>query len=86
MSNLVRTTISVPEDIYQQARITAAALKISLSGLITRILEEKISGQKVQVSSAQAKKIIGSLDLGIGKIYQKRSDLYAKNPRAKVGH
>lgn len=83
MANLVRTTITVPNDIYRQARLLAAAEDISLSKLISRVLKILVRGEEIEVDDPMNS--LGSLSLGIKKVYQSRGEIYEERLGRKMG-
>lgn len=46
MKNITRTTITLPEDILEKAKLVAVLEKTTLSGLIRKILEKQITSVK----------------------------------------
>ena len=85
MSQLVKTTIMLPEELLQMAKYTAVREKTTVSGLIKTSLEQRLNGRikKKQVKDPMSS--LGKLRLGINKIYNKRSDLYEEHIRRKMG-
>ena len=78
MSNLIRTSITIPEDIYQSARMIAAAKRISVSKLIAMILTHEIhDGHDTAGKDPFA--LLGKYKLGLRKAYESRSDMYDKH-------
>lgn len=84
MADLVRTTITVPNDIYRQAKVLAAAEDMSLSKLISKVLKVLVRGESVDISDPM--KSLGSLSLGIKQVYKSREDLYAERLDRKMGN
>jgi hypothetical protein len=84
MSNLIRTTITLPKDIYSLAKINSAYSKTSLSQYISTTLAKylKINPQK---SVPSLKSIAGSLKLGADKVIH-RQDIYEDRLRSKMGY
>jgi len=84
MKKLVRTTITIPEDLYKQAKIQAAALRESFSSYIVSVVEEKIKGKNKTKTFKDPFKAMGTLSLGIDRNF-KRKDLYEEYLRKKMG-
>lgn len=88
MKKLIRTSITIPENLYKQAKINASVLRESFSAYVVQTLEEKIKGKnnnKKRIFSDPLK-TLGRLSIGIKKIYNKRSDLYEEHIKRKVGY
>lgn len=85
MSNLIRTTITIPEDVYNQARIIAASSDHSLSSFISRLVKEKITGVKKKDIKNNLFSSVGIFKLGVKKIYKKRDDLYKDRLAGQMG-
>lgn len=84
MDHLIKTTITIPENILNKAKLLALKEKITLSRVIREALEEKVEkrrGRKVK----DPMELLGTLSIGINKIYNKRSDLYDEHLRRKMG-
>lgn len=79
MKNLVRTTITLPADILNQARLTAVMQKTTLSGLIRKTLEKQIPPQPKGEIHIQ----LGKYRLGI-KDHLSRESLYGDYLRRKI--
>lgn len=77
MGSLVRATITIPEDIYNQSRIIAASNDYSFSSFVSKLLKEKVTGAKKRKKSKNPFSSVGVFKLGIKKAYKKRDDLYA---------
>jgi len=86
MTNLVKTTITIPEDLLQQAKLTAVKEKITLSDTIRQALAVRIYGKTKQRDVKNPMKLAGKYKIGIKKIYHKRSDLYDKHFIGKLGY
>jgi len=74
---LARTTITVPKNLYKQLRVKAASERKSFSAYITDILEDYVYIKK-PVDSKNPMKYLGRLNIGVNKVYEKRSDIYSK--------
>jgi len=83
MSNLVRTTITIPESLLMQMRYWAIENKTNVSQLLRESVREKI-GQNSKVKNKSILGLAGSLSLG-GKNPPKRNKLYEKHLRQKMG-
>ena len=81
----MRKTISIPEYIYKKARQAAVVRDQSFSAYIVDSLRQ----ENVPVYSSRDAKnpleTLGRLDLGIKRVYKKRSDLYEKHTQRKMG-
>jgi hypothetical protein len=86
MKKLIRTTITVPEYIYKQAKIKASLFQESFSAYVTEALYEKIN----QIINQPLKKkmdpqqTLGIFSLGIKKI-PSRKKLYETHIQRKLG-
>jgi len=85
MKKLIRTTITVPENIYKQAKVKASLVQESFSAYVTEALYEKIN----QINQSLKKKIdpkqtLGVFSLGIKKI-PSRKKLYETRIQRKLG-
>jgi len=85
MKKLVRTTITIPEDLYKQAKIQAAALGESFSSYLTVAVEEKIRGKGKKRTFKDPFKALGRLSLGIKGPYKNRKELYDDYLKRKMG-
>ena len=85
MRNLIRTSITIPEDIYRQAKILAANTGQSFSSFVVRVLVGSIKGRKDKKEISNPFTTTGVFSLGVKKIYRKRSDLYDKFLKRKMG-
>lgn len=83
MSQLTRTTITIPEQVYTQARLMASSEDKSFSAYVSGILVQNLSGKAAPVKNP--KSTLGVFSLGSKKdIYKKRSELYDKTLSKKV--
>lgn len=82
MANKVKTTILLPEDLAQAAKMKALQEKKSLSELIREVLEPRVSEAR-PVTIDDPMKSLGVFKIGINKIYNKRSELYEKHLQNK---
>lgn len=84
MANLVKTTVTIPEDILQAAKMTAVREGTTLSSIVRDALKVKLNprkGRKVK----DPMRLLGKYSLGIKKIYNKRSDIYDEHIKRKMG-
>ncbi len=85
MKKLVRTTITIPEDLYKQAKIQAASFGESFSSYIVSVVEEKIKGKNKKKSFKDPFKAIGRLSLDEKKPYKNREELYDQYFKREMG-
>ena len=84
MQKLARTTITLPEETMHTAKLIALHQKKSLSRIINEALEDKITPKR-RVLLRDPMELLGIYNLGIGKVYKSRSDLYEEHVRRKMG-
>ena len=84
MSNLIRATITIPEDIYTQARIVAAYNKTSFSQFVSNTLKSGINIQSTNITKDPFR-LAGSLHLGVNKSIH-RNEIYDDRLRKKMGY
>jgi len=86
MADMVKTTITVPEDLFQEIKLTAVAEKTTLSNIFREGAALRI-GRKLGKTKLgkNPMRFAGILRGGIDKIYHKRSDLYDEHLRRKMG-
>lgn len=84
MGNLVKTTVTIPEDIIKAARVTAVNEGTTLSNIIREGLELRIY-KRPRMKIKDPMSLLGKYNLGAGKIYNKRSDLYDDHLKRKMG-
>lgn len=87
MKNLVKTTVTIPEDMLQAAKLKAVHEKTTLSHLIREGLEDRL---KKQEPTRRKKKLdplrhLGAFSIGIKVPYKHRSDLYDEHIKRKMG-
>lgn len=80
MSNLIRTSINLPQNLYQDMRLYAASQNISLSQLIRDSVTQKL-GKK---NNQDILNLAGSLSLG-GQKTPSRQKIYKNHVRQKMG-
>lgn len=85
MSNLVRTSVLIPEDLLQMAKLKAVKEKTTVSDMIRNVLHDQVHGKNAVAKKKDPMKSLGKFSLGITKIYNKRSDLYDEHIRRKMG-
>ncbi len=81
----MRTTITIPEELYMKTRLEAARKGKSVSGLITQTLSIHINGVKKQ-KKGNPVSVLGSLKLGGKEPYKHRSELYEEHLKRKIGY
>jgi hypothetical protein len=86
MKKLIRTTITVPEDIYKQAKVKASLVQESFSTYVTEALYEKINQiiNEPLKKKVDPKKTLGVFSLGIKK-FPSRKKLYETHIQRKLG-
>lgn len=86
MKKLIRTTITIPEDIYKQAKIKASLLRESFSAYVVESLQERLSLVRTREKTKRVdpKKTLGVFSIGVKKIL-KRSEIYAQYLKRKLG-
>lgn len=86
MKKLFRATVTIPENIYRQAKVNAAYLRESFSAYVVNSLEEKIKGVKMNKKKRfkDPLKTLGRLSIGIKKI-PSRNKLYDDYLKRKMG-
>lgn len=82
----MRTTVTIPEDIYMQTRILAAYNKKSFSSYLSGVLQEKVKVSKKKKKLQDPFLVAGKFSIGIGKIYKKRSELYENRLEKTMGN
>ncbi len=85
MSDLVRTTITIPESIYNQIKILAAYKGKSVSSFVTEVLNEKIKGKKILKKKIDPMSTLGVFSLGGKEPYKHREELYDDYLKEKMG-
>ena len=84
MTNIIRTCITLPEPLWQQARLYAAAKKTTLSYLIKEGLQHRIKGNYKGSKKHSFLELAGSLDLK-GKEPPTRAESYEEHLKHKMG-
>ena len=87
MQTLVKTTITLPEDLLQQAKIRAIHKNVTLSQLIRNGLAKEI-GITTKAKPTPAKdplRHLGVFKLGIKSVYTKRSEIYDDHLKRNMG-
>jgi len=79
MKNIIRTTITLPEDVLEKAKLVAVLEKTTLSGLLRKMLEKQITPVKKSKLHMQ----LGKYSLS-SKGSLRRKDLYADHLKRKV--
>lgn len=86
MKKLIRTSITIPEDLYKQAKIKASMLRESFSAYVAESLQERISQirNRKTAKTVDPAETLGVFSIGIKKI-PKRSQLYEEYLKRKLG-
>lgn len=84
MNNLVKTTITLPEDLLQTAKLVALQERKTLSALMREAVNDRVYKPKMRAEK-KPMRFMGVYKLGIKKIYNKRSDLYDEHLKRKMG-
>ncbi len=74
MSNTVRTTITLPQELFEEATLAAYYKKTSLSDIIRQALKKSIKGEITYIDKKDFVKFLGRHNLGIKKV--KRETIY----------
>lgn len=86
MTKLIRTTITIPEYLYKQAKVKASLVGESFSAYVVESLQEKLNQirnrQKIKINDPA--KTLGVFSVGIKKI-PKRNQLYGQYLKRKLG-
>lgn len=85
MADLVKTTITIPEDILKRAKLVALQEKTTLSEILRDALKKRVYGYTRTINKDPLK-FMGAFSIGIKKIYNKRSDLYEEHLKRKMGY
>ena len=86
MNQLVKTTITIPEDLLQTVKLTAVHSKTTFSHVIRDALEDYIRKPKKQkIVKKDPMRLLGKFKLGIKVPYKNRSDLYDEHLQRKMG-
>lgn len=78
MQQTVRTTITFPEDLYQELKIIAVRQKKTLSEVVTDLAKQSNADKNPM-------RLLGQLHQGVGKIHDNRDDLYTDHINRKMG-
>ena len=82
MPNLIRTTITLPDELWRWTKIHAARLNLTANDLVRLGINElrrnpsKIKQARKRRPGSILKELAGSLDLGGKEPYNHRSELY----------
>lgn len=85
MQQLIRTTITLPDDLFNQLKMKSATEDTSVSGLITKLLRKnyyQINREKINKEPLAS---LGKFSLGVKKIYKNRDKLYENHLQGKLG-
>lgn len=84
MQKLIRTTITLPEDLLQEAKIQAVKEKTTLSGLIRQKLTKiNIPSKKESIPSRDPMTLLGKYKIGI-KSTLRREEMYEEHLKHKI--
>lgn len=87
--NTIRTTVILPDELFQKAKLKAVLDKITLSEVLKNALENHLDDKKPKtvVAKKQNKRSwLGAFKIGISNVYDKRSDLYEDHLKRKMGN
>ncbi len=82
--NLVKTTVTIPEDLLRMAKLKAVQEKTTVSDLIRDGLKTRLQRPRM-IEKKDPMRLAGRFRLGSAKIYNKRSDLYDDHILRKMG-
>lgn len=85
MANLIKTTVTIPEDILQMVKLKAVQEKTTLSDIIRNALKREVGMKRRGKLYKDPMKLAGRFKIGITKLYNKRSDLYDDYIKRKMG-
>ena len=87
MADMVKTTITIPDDLLQEVKLTAVSERTTLSNIFREGAALRIG--RIQSKTKPKKnpmRFAGVVKGGIDKIYHKRSDLYDEHLRRKMDY
>lgn len=82
---MVRTTLLLPEDLLQMAKIAAVHRKTTVSAMMRDTLNKQFSQTVATHPATDPMSSLGTFSIGIKKVYAKRSELYEEHLRRKMG-
>lgn len=88
MQQMIRTTITFPEDIYQQLKIMAVMEKKTLSDVVTNLARQTktdINQKKKLKKNKDILNVLGGFHIGISHTYNNRDELYENHTKHKMG-
>ena len=85
MQNLVKTTVTIPEETLLLIKYLALQRNTSVSEIFREALREKVNLPKKISGGGNPMRHLGVFSIGIDKIYNKRSDLYDEHIKRKMG-
>lgn len=85
MQQLIRTTITLPDDLFNQLKMKSATEDTSVSGLIARLLRKNFYQINREKTNKEPLTSLGKFSLGVKKIYKNRDKLYEKHLQGKLG-
>ncbi|MBI5620538.1 hypothetical protein HY949_02050 [Candidatus Gottesmanbacteria bacterium] len=86
MPQMIRTTLLLPEDLLQMAKMVAVQQKTTVSAMVREGLGQRIDDQSHTTREKEPIHRLGVFKIGIKKAYGKRSDLYEEHLRRKMGY
>lgn len=84
MTQLVKTTVTIPEDLFREAKLAAVQEKVTFSRILREALDERIHRRNKRFKKNPLR-LAGRFKLGVNQLYKKRSDLYDEHIRRKMG-
>lgn len=85
MQNLIKTTVTIPEETLLLIKYLALQRGTSVSEIFREALREKVNLPKKTAGKKDPMRLLGRFSIGIDKIYNKRSDLYDEHIKRKMG-
>lgn len=86
MQPLVRTTITIPQNLYKLIKMKAVVKNTSVSGLVTDLIKQDISpGPVTKTKKKDPMSTLGVFKIGIKEIYKSRDELYEDHLKRKMG-
>lgn len=87
MTNMVKTTIMLPEETFKQAKIKAVNENTTLSRLINKALQDELEPKAQVKKDIDPMQTLGKYTLGIKKNETfHRKDMYDDYLKRKMGH
>lgn len=78
INNMIKTktTVILPKDLVDRAKLKALQESTSLGKVISESLQRTLFGKTIKKAVSDPMKTLGVLKLGIKKLYKNRSELY----------